>query len=401
MSSCVIIIENLPAPADRRVWQEACALRDSGWKVSIICPRTVKYPKAEEVIEEIHIFRHPLPLEASGKLGFLLEYGSALFFELIYLTKVLRKRGFDVIQACNPPDLIFIPVLPFKLMGKRFVFDHHDVCPELFAVKFNGKGWLHKGLLLAERATFRLADLVISANETYRQIAISRGGKKPEDVVAVYSVPDTRRIHRVAPDPALRKGVRVVIGYIGVIADQDGVDHMVRCIAHLVQHHGVKDIGGLVIGDGPSLDKVKTLAAELGIADHITFTGFLSGDALLSALSSIDIGMIPDPPNPYNDKVSMNKVFEYSVLGIPPVSYDLQETRRLLGDAGSYAPSNDPEGLAAACLPLINDPDKLHTAAGAAAELARRKFNWDNEAKAYTQAFSRFLPTGAAQTIRG
>lgn len=399
MPSCVIIVENLPVPFDRRVWQEACALRDAGWQVSVICPLTEQYPERFQIIDDIEIFRHPLPLEARGRFAFIAEYSVALFYEFLLLFKVLRRRGFDVIQACNPPDLIFLVALPFKLFGKRFVFDHHDVSPELFVAKFGKRGFFYRLLLAAERLTFQTADLVISSNETHRELAIARGGKKPEDVLAVYSIPDKSRIRRVAPDLSLKGNARVVLGYVGIIADQDGVDHLVRCLHALVRVHGQLDIRAVVVGDGPALASVKSLATELGIDDFIVFTGYLRGEALLAALSTFDIGIIPDPVNDYNDKISMNKVFEYSALGIPSVSYDLRETRRLLRSAGRYADAPTPDALARACLPLITD-DKARSAAGQQAQaLADAEFNWDNEAKKYVHAYSRLLKKEASVEV--
>ncbi len=390
--ACVIMVENLPVPFDRRVWQEACALRDAGWTVSVICPRTDKYPAAFEMLDDIAVYRHPLPLEARGKAGFVLEYATALFHEFRLLLKVARERGFDVVQACNPPDLLFLPVLPFKLMGKKFIFDHHDISPELFAVKFGSKGLLHRALTLLERWTFRAADLVISTNETFRQIAIERGGKDPADVVTVYSVPDVSRIRRVAPDPGLRAGKSLVLGYVGIINDQDGVDHIVRAVHHLTRDLHASNVHTVVVGDGPALPSAKALARELGVEDEITFTGYLSGEKLLAALSSFDIGIIPDPVNEYNDKISMNKVFEYSALGIPIVSYNLSETRRLLGDALTTADSDDPAGLARAVQPLLADEEKRLALGRASAALARRDFSWEREAETFVNAYARLLP---------
>ena len=390
--SCVIIVENLPVPFDRRVWQEALALRDAGWLVSVICPRTAQYPESFVEIDGIDIFRHSLPTEARGKLGFLLEYSAALFHQLRLLLKIRMRRGFDVIQACNPPDLIFLVAAPFKLFGKKFVFDHHDVCPELFEAKFGGRGLLNRLLLLAERSSFRSADLVISANETYRQLAIERGGKAPGDVVTVYSVPDRSRIRRVPQDEALRAGARVVLGYIGIIGDQDGVDHLIRCMHRLSKVEGREDIRAVIVGDGPALASVRELARQLEVEDRITFTGYLRGDALLAAMSSFDIGVIPDPVNEYNDKISMNKVFEYSALGIPPVSYALTETRRLLGEAGTYAEDATSDGLARACATLIDD-DALRARKGLEAKaLADARFDWSREAQRFVGAYERLAP---------
>ena len=387
MPSCVIVVENLPVPFDRRVWQEAQALRDDGWDVAVICPRTERYPQRLEEHEGIAIYRHPLPLEARGALGFLVEYGSALFWESLLLLKIALTRGFDVIQICNPPDLLFLAAAPYKLFGKRLVFDHHDVCPELFEAKFGRRGLLHRLLLLAERMTFRAADLVISANETYRALAISRGGKDPNDVIAVYSVPDRARMRRVPPNEALRQGARIVLGYVGIIADQDGVDHLVRCVHHLVDAQGHTDVRAVVIGDGPALGSVRELAQDMGIADHITFTGYLRGEELLAAMSAFDIGIMPDPVNEYNDKISMNKVFEYSALGIPCVAYNLTETRRLLGECALYANDATPEGLARACVPLITNDAFRREQARAIKALSDRQFDWEHECNKYTSAY--------------
>jgi glycosyltransferase involved in cell wall biosynthesis len=396
--SCVIVVENLPVPFDRRVWQEAQALRRAGWKVSVICPANERHPQAFETIDDIAIYRHPLPLEARGKFAFLLEYGAALFHEFRLLLKVARERGFHVIQACNPPDLIFLVALPFKLFGKRFVFDHHDVNPELFEAKFGRKGLLHRMLLLAERLTFASADLVISANDTYRDIAMSRGGKAPDDVVTVYSVPDKSRIRRVEADAGARKGKRFVLGYVGIIGDQDGVDHMVLAVEHLVRGKGYDDFHAVIVGDGPALTSARELAASRGLDDHITFTGYLGGEALLRQLSAFDIGIIPDPVNAYNDKISMNKVFEYSALGIPSVAYPLSETRRLLGDAGVFAAGSSPSDLAEACHWLLVDGALRERCGEAAARLAARSFSWDREAEKYVSAYEGLI--GAAEGAR-
>jgi glycosyltransferase involved in cell wall biosynthesis len=387
MRSCVIIVENLPVPLDRRVWQEANALRDAGWKVSVICPRTEKYPLEYEVIDGISIYRHPLPLEARGRFGFLAEYGAALFHETRLLAKVLRREGFDFIQACNPPDLIFLVAAPYRLLGKRFVFDHHDVTPELFTAKFGRKGVLHALLRMMEWLTFKSADVVISANETFRQIAIGRGGKRPEEVVTVYSIPDKTRLRRVAPDARLRNGRKAVLGYVGIIGDQDGLDHLVRAVHLLRTKFAFTDFQAVVVGDGPALPSTKALAQELGVADSITFTGYLSGEQLLRHLSSFDIGVMPDPVNDYNDKISMNKVFEYSAFGIPSVAYPLAETQHLLGDAGVFARTAEPDGLAEACLTLLRDDDLRQRTSARAKRLSDMKFSWERERSKYVEAF--------------
>ena len=391
MPSCVIIVENLSVPFDRRVWQEAQALRSLGWEVSVICPTNQKNLRRYELLEEITIYRHPLPMEARYKLGFLFEYGAALFHEARLLFKIALTRGFDIIQVCNPPDLLFVNALPYKLFGKRLVFDHHDLCPELFAAKFARKGLLHRILLLAERLTIKSADIVISANETFRNIAITRCGKSPQDVITVYSVPDRMQIKRLLPNQELRKGARVVLGYIGIISDQDGVDHFVRMLHHLVVDHSCQGIGAVIVGEGPALPGVRQLACDLNLEKQITFTGYLRGDDQLAALSTFDIGIIPDPVNEYNDKISMNKVFEYSALGVPTVAYNLSETRQLLGATAEYADDATPAGLARACLRLIIDDDERAERGRAAKALADEHFDWARERAKYVAAYQRLI----------
>jgi glycosyltransferase involved in cell wall biosynthesis len=389
--SCVIVVENLPVPFDRRVWQEAQALKRAGWQVSVICPANASFPEAYETIDDIAIYRHPLPPEGRGAMAYFREYAAALFHEFRLLIKVRRERGFSMIQACNPPDLIFLAAAPFKLLGARFVYDQHDVAPELFVVKYEKKGLLYRALLFFERCSYAMADFVITANATFRDLAISRGGKDPSRVEVVYSVPDRKRIHRTEPEPGLRDGRKFVIGYIGIINEQDGVDHFVRAIGELVHTRGFRDLRAVVVGSGPALEPVRELARSLDLSDFIVFTGYLSGEPLLSHISAFDIGVIPDPYNEANDVMSMNKVFEYCALGIPTACYPLKETMRLLGGAGVYAPTLDPSGLAEACLSLMQNDDLRARCAAEAARLSAEVFIWEREAEKYVAAYERAL----------
>jgi glycosyltransferase involved in cell wall biosynthesis len=389
--SCVIVVENLPVPFDRRVWQEAQALHRAGWTVSVICPTNADFPKPFEIIDDIAIYRHPLPPEGRGAVAYFREYSTALLHEFRLLFRVHRERGFSIIQACNPPDLIFLAALPFKLIGKRFIYDQHDVSPELFIVKFGRKGLLYRALLFFERMSYRTADRVIAANATFKDIAISRGGKTPSQVEVVYGVPDRKRIHRVEPEPGLHGGRKFILGYVGIINEQDGVDHLVRAVAHLVKVIGFRDFRAVIVGSGPALEPVRSLASALEVEDFILFTGYLKGETLLAYLSAFDIGIIPDPLNEANDLMSMNKVFEYCALGIPTACYPLKETKRLLGEAGVYAPSHEPEGLAEACLKLMGDEALRARSAAAAAKLSAESFVWENEARKYVATYERVL----------
>ena len=366
----------------------------------MICPATENFPAKFEVIDDIAVYRHSLPLEARGVAPHFLEYAAALFHEFRLLLKVHRERGFSIIQACNPPDFIFLAAAPFKLLGKQFIFDQHDVGPELFVAKYGNKGVLYRALLFFERRSYAMADFVITANATFKDIAVRRGGKSPEAVEVVYSVPDRKLVHRVEPEPGLRGTRKFILGYLGVIAKQDGVNHFVRAVGELVHVKGFCDFRAVVVGDGPALDSVRELAKALGLADFFVFTGYLSGERLLAHISAFDIGVIPDPFNEANDLMSMNKVFEYCALGIPTACYPLTESRRLLGEAGVYAPTLDPAGLADACLRLMQDEPLRTRSAEAAGRLSAETFVWDNEARKFVETYERALATMSDEGAR-
>jgi glycosyltransferase involved in cell wall biosynthesis len=392
----LIIVENLTVPLDRRVWQEACALRDAGYKVSVICPKGGIHTAAYELLDGIHVFRHPLPLEARGPLGYLAEYSTALFFEFVLSIKASFKVGFDAVQACNPPDLIFIVGAFWKyLFGKPFVFDHHDINPELYEAKFGRRGGFHRLLHVLERMTFRVADVAIATNETFRDIATGRGGMDEDRVFVVRSVPDTSRFRRVAPDPSLKKGRRHLAGFVGIMGAQDGVDLFVEAMNAIVHEHRRNDVQALIVGTGTELRHLQQLATSRGLDDYITFTGFQSGDALLTAMSTFDVGIIPDPKNVYNDKISMNKVLEYMTLGIPFVQFDLIEGRKMAADAALYAAGNCPRSLAERMLTLFDDPILRERTAAEGLTRAKSLLRWEDERQRLLAAFERALQASA------
>jgi glycosyltransferase involved in cell wall biosynthesis len=403
----LIIVENLTVPLDRRVWQEATALRDAGYVVSIICPVGGKYTARYELLDGIHVFRHPLPLEADGALGYALEYASALMYETALSFKVRAKVGFDVIQACNPPDTIFLLAGLWKaIAGTRFVFDHHDINPELFEAKFGRRGIFHRLLRTLERWTFQTADVSIATNDTFKRIAIERGGMDPDRVFVVRSIPDLSKFRRLTPDADLKNGRPHLIGYVGIMGAQDGVDLLIEVMADIVHAQKRDDVQCAIVGSGTELDKLRRLAHARRVEDYVTFTGFLSGEPLHRAFSTFDIGVIPDPKNVYNDKISMNKVFEYMTLGIPFVAFDLDETRATAGDAALYAANNDPTVLARQLLRLVDD-EVLRAETGARGlARARQMLRWETERAqllaAYTTALQpagQTIPQGSA-TIR-
>lgn len=391
-SRVLIIVENLTLPLDRRVWQEATTLRDAGYTVSVICPVGGKYRQSYECLEGIHIYRHPLPFEADGALGYALEYSWALLWEFALCWRVFFKTGFDVIQACNPPDTIFLIGGFFKyLFGKPFVFDHHDINPELYEAKFGRRGAFHKLLTWLERMTFKTADASIATNETFKAIAIERGGMDPDRVHIVRSIPDLGRFRRMEGDHALKKGRKHLVGYVGIMGAQDGVDLLVRAMADIVQAQGRDDVQCAIVGSGTELESLKRLAAELKVEDHVIFTGFLSGEPLLNALSTFDLGVIPDPKNVYNDKISMNKVFEYMTLGIPFIAFDLDQTRATAGDACLYAADNSPADLARQILRLADEPDVAATVKAEGQRRLATELSWEREQAELLSLYERVL----------
>jgi glycosyltransferase involved in cell wall biosynthesis len=354
----LIIVENLPSPFDRRVWQEALALRDNGAQVTIICPTGKGYEEKYEMIEGIAIFRYNLPMEAQGARGYLIEYSFALFWQWVLTVKCFFSKGFDVIQACNPPDLIFLVALPFKALGKRFVFDHHDLNPELYVAKFGRKDFFYRLLLFFEWMTFKAADVSIATNDSYRRVALERGGKKPDDVFVVRSGPSLERMRKVAPNNALKKGRKYLVGYVGVIGKQEGLPYLVDACAYIVNTKGRNDVHFICVGGGTDLEDVKAYAHERMVQDYFTFTGRAPDQEMLEALNTADICVNPDEYNEMNDKSTMNKVMEYMALGKPIVQFDLTEGRVTAQDASLYAERNNPVDLANKLLTLLDDPGR-------------------------------------------
>ncbi|WP_397570248.1 glycosyltransferase family 4 protein [Schlesneria sp. T3-172] len=354
----LIIVENLPSPFDRRVWQEASALTAAGYTVSIICPTGKGYEKRYEMIDGIAIYRHPLPLEADGALGYAVEYSTALFWEFFLAWKVLFTRGFDAIHACNPPDNIFLIGMFFKLLGKRFLFDHHDINPELYMAKFGRKDFFYKVMLAWERWTFWVADVSIATNESYKKIAVERGRMSPQRVFVVRSGPMLDRLKVVPPVESLKCGRRFLVGYVGVMGKQEGIDLLLNSVRHIVFNMNRSDIHFGIVGGGTSLDEMKAYAAELGVADYVTFTGRVPDQQLLEMLNTADVCVNPDVANDMNDKSTMNKIMEYMALGKPIVQFDLTEGRFSAQEASLYAKHNDPVDMAEKVVSLLDNPEQ-------------------------------------------
>lgn len=355
----LIIVENLPCPFDRRVWQEANTLNDNGYRVSIICPKGKGYTKNFETIDGIDIYRHSLPVEGEGAKGYAVEYSIALFWQFFLSLKVLFKTGFDVIHACNPPDDIFVIGAFYKLFGKKYIFDHHDINPELFEAKFGKKeGFFYKLVVWMERMSYKTANIAISTNESYKDVAIKRGGMDPKKVHVVRSGPKLDRLKIQEPKPELRKGKRYLVGYIGVMGAQEGIDHLLDAAKHIIFELNRRDIHFGLIGGGTELAKLKELAKELGLEEYVTFTGRVPDAEMLDMLNTADVCVNPDVANEMNDKSTMNKIMEYMALAKPIIQYDLKEGRFSAQSASLYAEPNNRIDLANKIIELIDDPAK-------------------------------------------
>ncbi|MXO88445.1 glycosyltransferase [Altererythrobacter aestuarii] len=389
--SVLIVVENLPLPFDRRVWQEARTLKAAGATVSVICPTGKGYEKRYEEIEGVHIHRHPLPIEAEGALGFLLEYGAALFWETVLAWTIYFKRGIDVIQGCNPPDLIFLVALPFKLLGVKYIFDHHDINPELYEAKFGRRGFFWKLMVLFEKLNFKSADVSMATNQSYRKIAIERGGMDPDKVFVVRSGPDLSRLKRVEPVDSWKRGKRFMVGYVGVMGDQEGIDLLIDCAEWLVREKGRTDIQFTLVGGGPSLEKLKALVREKQLEEWVHFTGRAPDQDLFEVLSTMDIGVNPDRVNAMNDKSTMNKIMEYMSLGKAMVQFDVTEGRFSAQDASLYARANDPVDMAEKIVQLLDDPAQRDAMGSFGRKRVQEELSWLHQVDPLIAAYRRAL----------
>ena len=357
----LIIVENLPCPFDRRVWQEALALRTNGHEVSIICPKGRGFDKGYELLEGVHIHRHALPVEADSALGYGLEYALALLMEFALTLRIALTRGFDVIHGCNPPDTIFVIARFFKAFGKRFIFDHHDINPELYEAKFGRRDVWYRLLCRLERWTFATADVSIATNESYRRIAIERGHMAPSRVFVVRSGADLTRVRLLPPRAELRRGKAHLVGYVGVIGKQEGLDLLLGAVAYIRQTLRRDDTHFVIVGDGTELAAIRQLARELAIDDCVEFTGRIPDAALWEIMSTADVCVNPDRANDMNDKSTMNKIIEYMALGKPIVQFDLTEGRFSAGEASLYARPNDVADFAVKLCELLDKPQQRAT----------------------------------------
>ena len=384
----LIIVQNLPLPFDRRVWLECQALLSAGYRVAAVCPKASGDP-SYQVIDGVELYKYRPYAPGGNKLSFIAEYAYSFAATAWQTLKARRKGRFAVIQACNPPDIFWPIALFFRALERtKFVFDHHDLCPELFQSRFpDGPRLPYRGLRALERRTHRSADHVISTNASYRDIAINRSGKAPGDVTIVRTGPDPDKLKRGPEEPELRRGHKHLAAYIGVMGPQDGVDIVIRAAGIVVRELGRDDIAFTLIGKGDCFDDLVALRDELGLAGHVEFTGRAPDELVTRIMSTADAGLSPDPKNPLNDVSTMNKSMEYMAFELPVVSFDLHETRVSVADAGVYVRPNDVREYAEAIVALMDDEAKRSELGKLGRERVEQELAWSHQLRAYLDVY--------------
>jgi glycosyltransferase involved in cell wall biosynthesis len=387
-----MLVENGSFPFDRRMRHLAEALRMGGYKVTVICPKGEDRDLASsEVVDGIKVYRYPMPFHASHKLGYLIEYTWALLCLGALSTLVWLRDGVDILHTANPPDIMFLIAWPFKLMGTKFVYDQHDLCPELYQSKFERQDGAYRSLLFLERQSYRAADLVISTNQSYRDVARERGGIGDDRSAIVRNGVDIKRFYRTRPRPELKRDFSFMAAYLGIMGKQDGVDRVIQAAHHIVHTFGRKDVLFVLIGKGECWHELQRLSEELQVADIVQFMGFVSDELLLDYLSTADVCLAPDPPDRMNQLSTMTKIMEYMACQRPIVSFDLLETRRSAGDAAVYVEKEDTKMFARAVLELLDDSARRERMGKIGLQRSIELVGLDRSRKALLEGYSRLI----------
>lgn len=385
----LIIVENLPVPFDTRVWQEATTLAANGYTVSVICPKGKGYTEDEECLQGVHIFRHDLP-EGNGAIGYAQEYGTALKEEIRLAKKVYKEIGFNVIHGCNPPDDIYMVAQRFKKFGVRYVFDHHDICPELFEAKF-GKtsGPLYQSQLWLESQTYKHCTFAFVTNESYKKIAIERGNMDPNKVIVLRSGPRLERMRILPPVESIKRGYQYMVGYLGVIGQQEGIEYLLEAARYIKERDNNVFWG--IVGGGPHLEALKKQAHDMGLDDCVEFTGRAPDQQMLEYLNTADVCVNSDKYNSMNDKSTMNKILEYMALAKPIVQFDLTEGRYSAQEASLYAANNNAEDMAKKIMELLADPERRKRMGEYGRNRVVNELSWDHTSKALLEGYEKLF----------
>jgi len=398
----LIIVQNLPVPFDRRVWLECNALTAAGYDVTVVCPKGKNDP-SQQILDGITLLKYRPYAPGGGALGFVAEYAYSFLATARLVLRARRQGRFDVLQACNPPD-IFWPIARWlrRRDGSRFVFDHHDLSPELYDSRFpDGRQLPRWGLVALERATFRTADHVVATNASYAEIALRRGRKSPAEVTVVRTGPDPVRLRRRTAVAALRRGRKHLVAYIGVMGPQDGVDLAIRAAAYVVHDIHRQDISFTFMGAGDCYDEILALRDALGLQDYVELPGRVPDEAVIDVLSTADVGLSPDPKNPLNDVSTMNKTLEYMAFGMPVIAFDLKETRVSANGAGSYVPSGEVAAYARAIVELVDDDEKRDDMGREGRLRIEKELGWPHQRDSYVEVYDRLVGRSTPPPVRG
>jgi glycosyltransferase involved in cell wall biosynthesis len=399
-------------PDDGRPRREVQALVEAGYQVAVVCGQARRRPR-RETMNGVQVFRFRNPLysrdariqvsdegrraggrRVKGVLGYLLGWGGSTLAAFFLSVRLVRSPGFDVIHVHNPPDTLALAALVFRPFGRRLVYDHHDLAPEMYYARTRNQGRrsVYRVLLLLERLSLRVSDQVITTNESYRRLEIERGRVSPHKVQVVRNGPEADLMSSVGSDPAIRGRARWILGYVGVMGPQDGVDHLLRALRHLIDDHRKRDILCVLVGAGDAWDQLQGLATKLNLREHTHFTGWLPRDEAMRVIASLDVGVEPAPSNPYNDRSTMVKVMEYMAFGKPVVAYDLPENRFTARSAAIYAPANDELELARATADLLDQPERREAMGAAGRERVEAELAWRHSVPRLLDAYRRVAP---------
>jgi glycosyltransferase involved in cell wall biosynthesis len=387
----LFIVENNPVPNDVRVWAEAIAVKELGYDVSVICPLNDKTPLQYECIEGIAIYRHYTPWEAGGKTGFLFEYANAILWELLFSIRLFICKRFHMIHAANPPDHLFLLAWLFKIFKVKFIFDHHDICPENYIAKFMRKDTFYYLLKLMEKLTFKTADIVISTNQSYKQIAIERGGKKTRDVFVVRNGPRLNEVEFLPPNPKWKSGFEYLAVYVGVIGNQEGLDGLLRMIGNLVNVKKVQNIKFVIIGTGPDLKNMLSLCEKMQLQGYVEFTGYIPYHDFYEILATADVAVNPEYSSPFTDKSTMIKIMDYMTFGLPIVQFRTTEGMITAGDAAIYIDNNSEQEFADAIIELLGDKQKMKKMGEIGKKRIFESLNWDFQKRGLKEAYQSIM----------
>jgi glycosyltransferase involved in cell wall biosynthesis len=398
----LMLVENNSYPRDPRVRKQSRALNDAGYTVSVISPAEPDQA-LHELIEGVNVYRYPAPPQASGMLSYMFEYAYSMALMSILSLWVCIRHGFDVIHAANPPDTLVFLAAPYKLLGKRLVFDHHDLAPEMYYARFrqHGNPWVYKVLLWCEALSCRLADYVFATNESQKAIEMLRDGRHEDRITIVRNGPDLNTPWTAAPDPELRARAAAIVAYAGIIGVQDGVDYLLRALHHLTVTLDKKNVLCLIMGDGDALPELKRQAEELAISKYVLFAGWIEDPHRYARyISTADICVDPSPSTPYNDRCTNIKIMEYMASAKPIVAFDLPEHRLSAENSAIYASPNDELSFARAIADLMDDEPRRQLMGSLGRRRVEQTLAWSYSAAKMLSAYGDLFSRPARKRIR-